>query len=135
CDWMISELGTAQGGFASALDAGSDGTEGAFYVWTPAELTGALGPDDGEFAGRIFAVSAAGTFEHGSSVLQLPADPEGQADRDRLARVRAALLTARAGRVRPARDDKVVAAWNGLAVSALAECGLLFARPDLTAAA
>ena len=65
-------------------------------------------------------------------MLQRRAEP---ADADRLARVRDALLAARGGRVRPARDDKVVAAWNGLAISALAECGLLFARPDFVAAA
>ena len=65
-------------------------------------------------------------------MLQRRAEP---ADADRLARVRDALLAARGSRVRPARDDKVVAAWNGLAVSALAECGLLFARPDFAAAA
>jgi len=77
-------------------------------------------------------VTAAGTFEHGRSVLQRRADP---GDPDRFERVRAALLAARGQRVRPGRDDKVVAAWNGLAISALAECGLLFARPDLIAAA
>ena len=63
------------------------------------------------------------------------AAPTRPADADRLARVRDALLAARGSRVRPARDDKVVAAWNGLAVSALAECGLLFARPNFVAAA
>src|SRR5204863_9490789 len=101
-------------------------------VWTPAQLRAALGPDDAEFAAEAFHVTQAGTFEHGASVLQGRSDPE---DASRLRRVRDALLAARAGRVRPGRDDKVVAAWNGLAVSALAECGLLFARPDLTAAA
>ena len=77
-------------------------------------------------------MTEAGTFEHGASVLQRRADPT---EAGRLSRVRATLLAARAGRVRPARDDKVVAAWNGLAISALAECGLLLARPDFTAAA
>ena len=132
CDWMLRELRTAEGGIAASLDADSEGEEGKFYVWRPAELRAVLGPEDAEFAAEAFHVTEAGTFEHGASVLQLRSDPE---DMNRLGRVRDALLAARAGRVRPARDDKVVAAWNGLAVSALAECGLLFTRPDLTAAA
>src|SRR6185369_9198852 len=132
CDWMLRELRTAEGGLAASLDADSEGEEGKFYVWTPAQLAEVLGPDDAEFAAEAFHVTQAGTFERGTSVLQLRSDPE---DASRLRRVRDALLAARAGRVRPGRDDKVVAAWNGLAISALAECGLLFARPDLSAAA
>jgi hypothetical protein len=132
CAWMLAELGTGQGGLASALDADSEGEEGRFYVWTPAQLADALAPGDAEFAAAEFGVTAAGTFEHGSSVLQRRAD---SADPARLDRVRAALLAARARRVRPARDDKVVAAWNGLAIAALAETGLLLDRPDFVAAA
>jgi uncharacterized protein len=132
CDWMLRELRTEQGGFAASLDADSEGVEGKFYVWTPGELDAALGTADGAFAAEVFGVTAAGTFEHGASVLQLPADP---ADAARFAVVRDALLAARAKRVRPGRDDKVVAAWNGLAISALAETGLLLDRPDLVAAA
>ena len=132
CDWMLRELRTGEGGLAASLDADSEGEEGRFYVWRPDELRAILGPEDGEFAAEVFGVTEAGTFEHGASVLQRRADPT---EAGRLSRVRAALLAARAGRVRPARDDKVVAAWNGLAISALAECGLLLARPDFTAAA
>ena len=132
CDWMVRELGTPEGGLAAALDADSEGEEGKFYAWTAAELAGVLGPDDGQFAAEAFGVTAAGTFERGRSVLQFRADP---ADGDRLARVRAALLAARESRVRPGRDDKVVAAWNGLAIAALAETGLLLGRADLVAAA
>jgi uncharacterized protein YyaL (SSP411 family) len=132
CDWMLRELRTGEGGFAASLDADSEGEEGKFYVWRPAELRAVLGPDDGEFAARVFGVTESGTFEHGASVLQRRTDPE---DAGRLARVRSALLAARASRVRPARDDKVVAAWNGLAISAFAEAGLLLGRPDFIAAA
>jgi uncharacterized protein len=132
CDWMLSELRTPEGGFASALDADSDGTEGAFYVWTPAELAGALGAADGAFAADAFGVTEAGTFEHGKSVLQLRSDP---ADQARFDRVRGSLLAARAQRTRPGRDDKVVAAWNGLAIAALADAGLLLGRPDFVSAA
>ncbi len=132
CDWMLRELGTGEGGFAASLDADSEGEEGKFYVWRPAELRAVLGPDDGDFAAQVFGVTQTGTFEHDASVLQRRGEP---ADAGRLARVRSALLTARASRVRPARDDKVVAAWNGLAISALAEAGLLLGRPDFIAAA
>jgi len=131
CDWMLRELRTAEGGLAASLDADSEGEEGKFYVWRPAELHAVLGSEDGEFAAQAFGVTDSGTFEGGASVLQRRADP---VDADRLARVRDALLAARGDRIRPARDDKVVAAWNGLAISALAECGLLFGRPDFTAA-
>jgi uncharacterized protein len=132
CDWLISELRTAGGGFAAALDADSDGAEGAFYVWTPDQLTEVLGAADGGYAAAVFGVTQTGTFEHGASVLQLRADP---ADDDRFTRIRRELLAARALRPRPARDDKVVAAWNGLAIAALADAGPTLRRPDFTAAA
>ena len=132
CAWMLAELRTEQGGFASALDADSEGAEGTFYIWTPAELIEELGPADGGYAAAVFGVTAAGTFEHGTSVLQLREEP---ADASAFARVRAALLAARARRVRPGRDDKIVAAWNGLAIAALAEAGLVFGRADFIAAA
>jgi uncharacterized protein YyaL (SSP411 family) len=135
CDWMLRDLRTAQGGFASALDADSetpegDHEEGAYYVWTPEQLTEVLGAEDGAYAAELFEVT--GTFEHGTSVLQLLRRP---ADEERHERVRAALLEARTRRIPPGRDDKVVAAWNGLAIAALAECGAYFDRPDLVAAA
>jgi len=132
CAWMIRELRTGEGGLASALDADSDGEEGLFYTWTPDELREVLGPDDSGYAAEVFGVTASGTFEHGRSVLQRRADP---ADEERFDRISAALLAARAGRVRPGRDDKVVTAWNGLAIGALAECGLLLAEPEFVAAA
>jgi len=132
CAWMIRELRTPEGGFASALDADSDGEEGLFYTWTTAELAAALGDADGRYAADVFGVTRAGTFERGRSVLQLRADPAAP---DRFAAVRGALLAARARRARPGRDDKVVAAWNGLVIAALAECGLLLAEPGFTAAA
>ena len=135
CDFMLRELRTPEGGFAASLDADSDGAEGAFYVWTPAELREVLGEADAEFAARLFGVTERGTFEHGASVLQRRSDPAGSAGLERLDRIRGVLLAARDGRPRPARDDKVVAAWNGMAIAAVAEAGLIFARPDLVAAA
>ncbi len=132
CAWMIRELRTSQGGFASALDADSDGEEGRFYTWTPGELTAELGGPDGEYAAGVFGVSRAGTFEHGRSVLQRRAEP---GDAERFGAVRGALAAAREGRARPGRDDKVVAAWNGLAIAALSECAIVLGAADLLAAA
>ncbi|MBT2444176.1 thioredoxin domain-containing protein [Streptomyces sp. ISL-36] len=134
-DFMVSELRTAEGGFASALDADSDdGTgrhvEGAYYVWTPEQLAEALGDEDARYAASYFGVTEDGTFEEGASVLQLPQDA-GVADAERIASVKERLLAARDRRARPGRDDKIVAAWNGLAIAALAETGALFDRPDL----
>ncbi|MFE2016902.1 thioredoxin domain-containing protein [Streptomyces sp. NPDC059499] len=134
-DFMVRELRTAQGGFASALDADSEDAhgrhvEGAFYVWTPAQLREVLGEEDAAFAAEHFGVTEEGTFEEGASVLQLPATVAPE-DGARVADVRARLLAARELRVRPERDDKIVAAWNGLAIAALAETGAYFGRPDL----
>ncbi|MFC6286150.1 thioredoxin domain-containing protein [Nocardioides sp. GCM10027113] len=129
-DFLLRELRTAEGGFASALDADSEGVEGKFYAWTPAQLVEVLGAEDGAWAAGLLSVTEAGTFEHGASTLQLRRDPEGPEDAARWAGLRARLLEARETRVRPARDDKVVAAWNGLAISGLVDAGLLLGRPD-----
>ncbi|WP_431033939.1 thioredoxin domain-containing protein [Streptomyces sp. P6-2-1] len=142
-DFLVRELRTPEGGFASALDADSDdGTgrhvEGAYYVWTPGQLREVLGEADAALAAAHFGVTPEGTFEHGSSVLQLPptdGTDSPPVDAARLDRVRRALLAARDERPAPGRDDKVVAAWNGLAVAALAETGAYFDRPDLVEAA
>jgi len=126
--FLVRDLRTPQGGFASSLDADTDGEEGRTYVWNRAELAAVLGPDDGDWAADLFDVTVAGTFEHGRSVLRLARDidaaGEGAAEdtvQQRWRDVRARLLTARDARPQPTRDDKVVAAWAGLAVTALAE--------------
>src|SRR5690606_1616402 len=100
--------------------------------WTPRQLEDVLGESDGAWAAELLTVTAGGTFEHGTSTLQLRADPD---DPERWASVRQRLLDARANRARPGRDDKVVAAWNGLAIAALAEAGVALERPDLVDAA
>ncbi|MEV5242291.1 thioredoxin domain-containing protein [Streptomyces cinnamoneus] len=138
-DFMVRELRTAQGGFASALDADSDDgsgrhVEGAYYVWTPQQLREVLGEADATVAAVHFGVTEEGTFEEGASVLQLP-DTDRLWDAGKIESVRARLLAAREQRPRPGRDDKVVAAWNGLAIAALAETGAYFDRPDLVQAA
>ncbi len=120
--FLLREMRTAEGGFAAALDADSEGQEGAFYVWTPQQLADLLGHEDGVWAADLLSVTEEGTFEDGMSTLQLLRDPD---DADRWERVRAVLLAAREERERPGRDDKVVASWNGLAIAALAEAGAL----------
>ncbi len=129
-EFLLRDLRTAEGGFASALDADTSGEEGLTYVWTPAQLVEVLGEDDGRWAVEQFDVT--GTFEHGTSVLQRLAEPD---DARRYDRVRAELLRARGRRPQPGRDDKVVTAWNGLAVAALADAGVLLGRPDWVRAA
>ncbi|BBX29697.1 thioredoxin domain-containing protein [Mycolicibacterium alvei] len=129
--FIMSDLG-AGAMFTSSLDADAGGHEGLTYVWTPAELRSVLGEDDGAWAASLFGVTARGTFEHGASVLQLHRDPDDDA---RFASVRAGLLAARALRPQPARDDKVVTAWNGLAITALAEAAVALEQPELLSAA
>jgi uncharacterized protein YyaL (SSP411 family) len=126
--FLLDSLRTAEGGFASALDADTEGVEGATYVWTPSQLRDVLGDEDGAWAAQLFGVTEKGNFEHGASVLELPGDPTDEA---RYERVRGALAAARAARPQPHRDDKVVAAWNGLAITALVEASLEFDAPHL----
>ncbi len=118
--FLIRDLGTAEGGFASALDADTDGEEGLTYVWTRDQIG-----DD--WLADLLGVTGEGTFEHGTSVLQLRSDPDDPA---RWADARAGLLARRNARPQPARDDKVVAAWNGLAIAALAEHAVLCDAPS-----
>jgi len=125
--FLLRDLATPAGGLASALDADTAGVEGLTYAWTPAQLTEVLGESDGNWAADLFRVTSTGSFEHGSSVLVLARDIDAADTEpaDRWRDVRARLLAARAGRPQPARDDKVVASWNGLAVTALVEHALL----------
>ena len=129
-DFLLGDLATPEGGFASALDADTDGVEGLTYVWTREQFGEVLG-GDADVAAELFSVTSEGTFEHGASTLQLlrdPADPELHED------IRQRLLAARGLRPQPARDDKVVTAWNGLAIAALAEAGVLLDPRYLDAA-
>lgn len=129
--FVLRDLGTPEGGFASSLDADADGVEGLTYAWTPQQLGDVLG-DDAEKAAELLVVTTEGTFEHGASTLQLPVDPE---DLDWFEGVRSRLLAARADRPQPGRDDKVVTSWNGLAIAALSDAGATFERPDWVGAA
>jgi uncharacterized protein YyaL (SSP411 family) len=119
---------SVDGGFGSALDADTEGVEGSTYVWTPAQMRQVLGEEDGRWAADVFGVTERGTFEHGASVLRLARDIDA-ADPALVRRwqeVRRKLLAARARRSQPARDDKVVAAWNGLAITALVQYERVF---------
>jgi uncharacterized protein len=130
-DFLLNRLRTPEGGFAASLDADTDGVEGLTYAWTPAQLTEVLGDDDGKWAAELFGVTESGTFEHGTSTLRLLSDP----DPARFADVRRRLLEARLSRPQPARDDKVITAWNGLAISGLALAGMAFDEPRWLSAA
>ncbi|MBK6764623.1 MAG: thioredoxin domain-containing protein [Micrococcales bacterium] len=121
-EFLLAEMRTPQGCFAASLDADSEGHEGTFYVWTPDQVSQAGGDP------AALGVTEAGTFEHGTSVIQRPSDPDWEQVRHRLFEVRVQ-------RPRPARDDKVVLAWNAWTVSALAEAGALLDRADWVAAA
>ena len=130
-DFMLSELLTSDGGFASALDADSEGVEGRFYVWSHDELTAVLadaGLDDDErqLLAAYWGVTSDGNWD-GTNVLHRAGAVE--AAPELVERGRTALLAARAKRTRPARDDKQLAAWNGLALRALAHGALVLGEP------
>ena len=129
--FLIGDM-TADGMFTSSLDADAAGSEGSTYVWTRAQLRDVLGEADGDWAAELFAVTEHGPFEHGTSVLQLRADPD---DAERFERVRGALMRERRTRPQPPRDDKIVTAWNGLAITALAEASVALDDPSLLDAA
>lgn len=131
-EFMLRDLRTERGAFASALDADTEGVEGLTYAWTPDQLVEVLGPDDGARAADLLAVTDRGTFEHGSSTLQLRRDPDDGAWWHDL---RERLLRARLQRPQPARDDKVVTSWNGLAIAGLSDAGVLLDAPELVEAA
>ncbi len=117
-DYLLRDMRDPSGGFHSAEDADSEGEEGRFYVFTPGEVAEALGEEAPHFC-EAFGVTETGNFEHGASVLhRFSRDPKGDFDEARLKDLRTELRMARDRRVRPGKDDKVLAAWNGLALSA-----------------
>ncbi len=133
--WVLREMQTPEGGFASSLDADSEGEEGRFYVWRAQEIEQILGGEAAAFA-RAYDVQAQGNWEGKTILNRLASGPDLGAEQERrLAQARARLLAARAGRVRPACDDKVLSDWNGLMIAALAQAAVCFARPDWLAAA
>jgi uncharacterized protein YyaL (SSP411 family) len=128
-EFMLRDLRTPEGGFASALDADTDGVEGLTYAWKKEHFRRVLNEADADWAADLFGVTPAGTFEDGLSVLRLMRDVDS-ADQEitqRWQAIRERLKESRDARPQPARDDKVVAAWNGLAITALAEYARLSA--------
>jgi uncharacterized protein YyaL (SSP411 family) len=128
--WLKREMRTSNGAFAASLDADSEGEEGKFYVWTPAQLEQVLGPADAEFFAAHYDVGPAGNFEGRSILNQLNDLPRNIDDEARLAALRMKLLEARAQRVRPGLDDKILADWNGLMIAGLANASTLVDEPE-----
>jgi uncharacterized protein YyaL (SSP411 family) len=116
-DWALRELRQDEGGFASALDADSEGVEGKFYVWTVDEVREALDPELAQAAIEHFGMTEQGNFEGANIPVRATPDPA------RLDEIKAGLLAARERRVRPGLDDKRLTAWNALMISALADAG------------
>ncbi|HET6381249.1 MAG TPA: thioredoxin domain-containing protein [candidate division Zixibacteria bacterium] len=136
-EFMLRELRTDEGGLASALDADSEGEEGRFYVWDHGRFMSALrqaglGDDEVRALAAYWGLTEAGNWE-GTNILHV-ANPAA-ASPELVARARGALLAARERRVRPGRDDKQVAAWNGLALRALATAALVLGDDGYAAAA
>jgi uncharacterized protein len=143
-DWLLREMRGPEGGFYSAYDADSEGEEGKFYVWTPAEIRAVLAEDsagpaatggraDPDAVLAYFGVTEAGNFE-GKNILHL-ADGAAAPRPPGIDAARAALLAARAERVPPGLDDKRLCSWNALAIAALAEAGAVLGRDDYLEAA
>jgi uncharacterized protein YyaL (SSP411 family) len=140
--YMVRELTTADGAFAASQDADTDGIEGLTFTWTAAEIRDVLGDDAPLFA-TAYGVTDGGNWEHVTILSRVRSDQElaeqygmaADAVAPRLRSARERLFERRATRPQPARDDKALAAWNGLAIAALAEAGRLFEEPAWTAAA
>jgi uncharacterized protein YyaL (SSP411 family) len=129
-EWLKREMTAPGGAFSASLDADSEGEEGKFYVWSYDEVIRHLGLEDGEFFARHYDVTPAGNFEGHNILNRLKPQPRSEADEARLAALRAKLLAMRARRVRPGLDDKVLADWNGLMITALTNAALMFGEPS-----
>jgi uncharacterized protein len=132
-DYMNRELATPDGAFAASQDADTEGEEGATFVWTADEIADALGDDAALFA-EHYEITPLGNWE-GRTILRRTSPPAGEETETRLAAARARLLERRGGRPQPARDDKALAAWNGLAIAAFADAGRLLGDERFVAAA
>jgi uncharacterized protein YyaL (SSP411 family) len=128
--WLTREMTTKDGSFCASLDADSEGEEGKFYVWSKAEILSVLGAQDGEFFARHYDVTEGGNFEGHNILNRSQNAPRNEEDEARLKPLREKLLAARAKRVRPGLDDKVLADWNGLMIAALANAAPLVEEPS-----
>lgn len=129
-DWLAREMTTEAGAFASSLDADSEGEEGKFYVWSFEDIERALGRDAAAFFAAHYDVTSQGNFEGHNILNRLSNTPRTTAEEERLAALRAKLLSERAKRIRPGLDDKVLADWNGFMIAALANAGALLDKPE-----
>ncbi|GLS17256.1 thioredoxin domain-containing protein [Labrys miyagiensis] len=130
-EWLQREMMTGNGhAFAASLDADSEGHEGLFYVWKPALLRAVLGEDDAEFVAHEFDIDEHGNWEGQSIPNRLGKNDLSDALEIGWLELRPKLLSARDKRIPPARDDKVLADWNGLMIAALARASVAFGRPD-----
>jgi uncharacterized protein YyaL (SSP411 family) len=135
-DWLLREMVTEEGGFASSLDADSEGEEGKFYVWSLGEIVEVLGQEEARLFAEIYDVTPEGNFEGHNILNRINTLEYGDAATEaRLTLMREKLLARRASRVRPGFDDKVLADWNGLMIAALAMAADAFDQPDWLAAA
>ncbi|MFI5292444.1 MAG: thioredoxin domain-containing protein, partial [Candidatus Limnocylindrales bacterium] len=142
-DYLLREMTVPGGAFAASQDADTDGEEGATYIWTADEIRAVLGSEPAALFADAYDVTEAGNWE-GTTILRRVRDDATLAARhaiateqvaERLADSRALLFEVRRRRPQPARDDKALAAWNGLAIAALAEAAVALERPDYVAAA
>lgn len=132
-DYVLREMTAPEGGFCSTQDADSEGVEGKYYLWTDREIIQALGEKKGKAINGYFGVTSEGNFE-GRNILHIVGNalPELAGE---VAEARSRLLKQREQRVRPGRDDKILASWNGLMLSSLAEAAGVFERADYLSAA
>ncbi|KIL97871.1 Thymidylate kinase [Paramagnetospirillum magnetotacticum MS-1] len=131
--WLLRDMMAEGGAFAAALDADSEGEEGLFYTWTSEELSALLDIETATRFGHLYGVQAHGNWE-GRNILHRN-HPRGGGDDHDLAEAKMVLLAERDKRIWPGRDDKVLADWNAMMITALAEAALTFDRPDWLAAA
>jgi uncharacterized protein len=134
-DWLAREMTTGEGAFSASLDADSEGEEGKFYVWSYDEVIRELGAEDGAFFARHYDVTPDGNFEGHTILNRLKSIARSHDDERRLAPLRAKLFAARAPRVRPGLDDKVLADWNGMMIAALANASQMLSEPSWLATA
>ena len=142
-DYILREMTSPEGGFYSAQDADSEGDEGKFFVWNPEEITAVLGNFNSSVFCFFYDVTRSGNWE-GKSILHIDRDMNEVAKKfnltlketaEILEGSRTRLFTVREKRIKPGLDDKILASWNGLAMAAFAECGVVFDRPDYLEAA
>ena len=127
--WLEREMTQGEGGFASSLDADSEGEEGKFYVWSLAEVAKVLGIDDVNFFAAKYDITRAGNFEGHNIPNRLNNLTDTSEEATRLVLLRQKLHNERSKRIRPGLDDKILADWNGLMISALANAAVAFDQP------